>query len=365
MTQKKYPTSRQFNAELSKGLKGNIFLFIGEEEGEKDKTINSILRIKFSDEEQRSQNCGKYYISDDKDRMLEFMSAADFILSGSMFSNTRVCVIRNIENIETNDKVKNIIDDIFTQAPDGTIIIMTCMANKVPGIIGKKYEDLVQIVHFWKSFDSDLFNYISKSLRDKKIKFDDKIVPLILELTGNDIKKIDEILDMISIISTDTPLTGALLKDLAGGGIREITIFEFIDSLFLKDKRSLLHLKRLLNEGTAELFILNMIVRQADLIEKYYTYIKEDYSQEEALAKLGFASSKLRREKFVSILKKINRDEIKKIYPYIAKAEYHIKSSGTSRTLVNNPVFVLSSEILSELGFVGLNDYRMMQDSKS
>ena len=47
------------------------------------------------------------------------------------------------------------------------------------------------------------------------------------------------------------------------------------------------------------------------------------------------------------ILKKISRDEIKAIYPYIAKAEYHIKSSGTSRALVNNPVFVLSSEILS------------------
>ena len=364
MTQKKYPTSKQFNAELSKGLKGNMFLFIGEEEGEKDKIINSILNLKFKDEDERSQNCGKYHISDDKDRMQEFMSAADFILSGSMFSNNRVCIIRNIEKIETNDSVKNIIDDIFTQTPDGTIIIMTCMANKVPGIIGKKYEDLVQIVQFWKNFDSDLFNYISKTLRNNRVKFDDRMVPLILELTGNDIKKIDEMLDMISIISIDTPLTGALLKDLAGG-IREITIFEFIDSLFLKEKRSLLHLKRLLNDGTAELFILNMIVRQADLIERYYNYIKDDHSHEEALAKLGLAASKLRREKFVSILKKISRDEIREIYPYIAKAEYHIKSSGTSRTLVNNPVFVLASEILSELGFVGLNDYRMMQDSKS
>ncbi|MCL2156354.1 MAG: hypothetical protein FWH53_11880 [Leptospirales bacterium] len=345
MIQKKYQTSKQFNAELSKGLKENIFLFIGEEEGEKDKTINSILNLKFGNEEERSQNCGKYHIGEDKEKMSEFMSAADFILSGSMFSNNRVCIIRNIENIDAKDNVKNIIDDIFTSTPDGTIIIMTCMANKVPAIIGKKYEDSLHVVQFWKNFDSDLFNYISKSLRDKKIKFDADIIPLIIELTGNDIKKIDEILDMISLISIDTPLSSGLLRDLAGG-IREITVFEFIDSLFLKERRSLLHLKKLLNENTAELFILNMIIRQADQIERYYNFIENDQSHEEALTRLGLAASKRRKEKFTAILRKINRVELKEIYPYIAKAEYKIKSSGASYTIVNNPVFILASEIL-------------------
>ena len=345
MNQKKYQTSKQFNAELSKGLKSNFFLFIGEEEGEKDKIINSILNLKFSDEDERIQNCGKYYISDDKDRMSEFMSAADFILSGSMFSNNRVCIIRNIEKIDASDTVKNVLEDIFTSTPAGTIIIMTCMANKVPGLIGKKYEDLVQIVQFWKNFDSDLFNYISKSLRNMKIKLDDKLIPLILELTGNDIKKIDEMLEMISMVSIDIPINSALLRDLAGG-IREITVFEFIDSLFLKEKKSLLHLKKLLSEDTAELFILSMIIRQVELIEKYFSFIENNQTHEDALVRLGLGASKRRKETFTSILKKISSDEIKKIYPYIAKADYKIKSSGASQTIINNPIFILSSEIL-------------------
>jgi DNA polymerase III delta subunit len=345
MNQKKYQTSKQFNAELSKGLKSNVFLFIGEEEGEKDKIINSILNMKFTDEDERIQNCGKYHISDDKDRLSEFMSAADFILSGSMFSNNRVCIIRNIEKVDANESVKNIIDDIFTSTPAGTIIIMTCMTNKVPTLIGKKYEDLVQIVQFWKNFDSDLFNYIRKKLNDMRIKFDDKLIPLILELTGNDIKKIDEMLDMISMVSIDMPLNSGLLKDLAGG-IRDITVFEFIDSLFLKEKRSLLHLKKLINEDTAELFILNMIIRQADLIEKYYNFIENNQNHEDALVRIGLGPSKRRKDTFTAILQKISRDELKEIYPRIAKAEYKIKSSGASQTLVNNPIFILSSEIL-------------------
>ncbi|MCL1865077.1 MAG: hypothetical protein FWF73_04625 [Spirochaetes bacterium] len=345
MLQKKYQTSKQFNVELTKGSKDKIFLFIGEEEGEKDKIINSILNMKFNDEEERAQNCGRYYIGDDKDRMSEFVSAADFALAGSMFSNNRVCIIRNLDKIEVNDRAKNIIDDIFTSTPEGTIIIITCMTNKVPALIDKKYESLLHIVQFWKNFDSDLVSYINKSLRNLKVKFDDNIVPLILELTGNDIKKIDEMLDMISMISIDTPLSNALLKDLAGG-IRDISIFEFIDSLFLKEGQSLLHLKKLLNEDTNELFILNMIIRQMELIEKYYNLIEDKQSHETALTKLGLAASKRRMERFTSILKKINREELKRIYPHIAKAEYQIKSSRASNTLINNPIFTLSSEII-------------------
>jgi DNA polymerase III delta subunit len=345
MAQKRYQTSKQFNAELSKGLKGKLFLFIGEEEGEKDKVINSILNLKFSDEEERIQNCGKYHISDDKNGLAEFISAADFALSGSMFSSNRVCIIRNLEMIGANDHTKNIIGDIFTSTPDGTIIIMTCMSNKLPGLIDKKYEDILQIVHFWKNFDSDLFSYINRSLKDLRIKLDDNIAPLILELTGNDIKKIDEMLNMISLVSADIPINSGLLRDLAGG-IKDTSVFEFIDSLFLKDGRALLHLKKLLNENTAELFILNMIVREMELIERYYNLTESDLTHEEALTRLGFAGSKRRSDSFTSILKKAGKDELKKIYPRIAKAEYQIKSSGASNTLINNPIFILSSEIL-------------------
>ena len=58
-----------------------------------------------------------------------------------MFSNNRACIIRNIENIKINDAVKNIMDDMMTSAPEGTVIIMTSMANQAPAWIEKKYEE--------------------------------------------------------------------------------------------------------------------------------------------------------------------------------------------------------------------------------
>jgi len=345
MALKKHQTSKQFSSELSKGNNEKVFLFLGEEEGDKDKIISKMLSNIFKDTGERLQNTGKYYINEDKNTQEEFTAAADFALSGSMFSNSRACIIRNIENIKLNDTVKNIMEEMMTSTPEGTIIIMTSMANQAPAWIEKKYEDRVHIVQFWKNFDSDLLTYIRKNLTDKKISFDEKIITLLVELTGNDIKKIDEMLEMIYMTSKDTPVNEALIRDIAGE-IREITIFEFIDSLFLKERRSLLYLKKLLDEGTAELLILNMIIRQADSLEKYYTLLDEKNNQDEAFAKLGLAAAKLKREKFIAMLKKTGRENLRKIYPLIAGAEYSIKSSGIGSSVISNPVFVLASEML-------------------
>jgi len=344
MALKKYPASRQFTAELEKGVKEKVFLFLGEEEGEKDKVINTMLSRIFKNNEDRVQNTGRYYINEDKNSQEDF-TAADFALSGSMFSDRRACIIRNIENIKVNDTVKNIMDDMMTSIPDGTLIIMTSSANQAPAWIEKKYESIVHTVQFWKNFDSDLLNYIRKNLNDKKITFEDRIIHLLIALTGNDIKKIDEMLDMISLTAKDVPLNETLIRDLAGE-MREITVFEFTDSLFLKEKKSLLFLKKLLDDGTAELLILNMITRQADTIEKYYTLLDEKNNREEALAKLGLATSKLKQEKFTSMIKKTDRENLKKIYPLAAKAEYSLKSSSTGASIISNPVFILASEIL-------------------
>ncbi len=345
MALKKYPTSKLFAAEIAKGFKGKIFLFLGEEEGEKDKVISTMLGHVFRKDEDRIQNTGKYYLNEDKNTQEEFTAAADFALSGSMFSNSRACIIRNIENIKLNDAVKNIMDDMMTSTPEGTVIIMTSMANQAPAWIEKKYEDRVSIIQFWKNFDSDLLTYIRKYLNEKKISFDDRIIPLIIELTGNDIKKIDEMLDMISLTSKDMTLSESLVRDLAGE-IREITVFEFVDSLYLKEKRSLSYLKKIIDDGTAELLILNMIIRQADAIEKYYILLDEKNNQEEAFTKLGLAGAKLKREKFTAILKRTSRPDLKRIYPLIAKTEYSLKSASIGSSIISNPVFVLASEML-------------------
>lgn len=346
MSQKKFPTSKQFASEIKKGLKHSIYLFLGEAEGDKDKLINQMIEQHFPDSEERRNNTGRFFINQDKNSAEELLAAADFAMSGSMFSAKRVCIIRNFENVKSNDTTKPVIKDMISGLADGTVMIITSSENKLPPLLDKFPDNVIHTVQFWKQFDSDLFTYIKKTLTDKNISIEERYIPLILELTGSDICKIDELVDMIGYSAGDMKVTDSVIRDLAGD-VKEMNVFDFTDSLFRKDKRSLLFLRRLLEEGTAELLILNMILRQADSLEKYYGFLDSKLGQDEALLKLGLASSKIRREKFIEISRRFTRENLKKLYPLAARAEYMIKSSGAANSLAGNPVFVLAAEIIA------------------
>jgi len=346
LTQKKFPTSKQFALEIKKGIKHSIYLFLGEAEGDKDKLINQMLEQHFTDPEERRNNTGRFFINEDRNSGEELIAAAGFAMSASMFSTKRVCIIRNFENVKSNEQSKTVIKDMISGLAEGTVMIITTSDNKPPALLDKFTDSEIHIVQFWKQFDNELFSYIKKSLTDKGISIEDRHIPLILDLTGSDIRKIDELIDMIGYSAGDIKLTDSVIRDLAGD-VKEMNVFDFIDSLFRKDKRSLLYLRRLIEEGTAELLILNMILRQADSLEKYYGFLDSKLGQDEALMKLGLASSKIRREKFIEISRRFTRENIKKLYPLAARAEYMIKSSGTANSLAGNPVFVLAAEIVA------------------
>lgn len=346
MAYKKYPNSKQFIKELNKGLTGSIYLFLGEEEGEKDKVINTMLGIVFGDSPDRYNNTGRFHITDEKNSYDQFIQAADFAMTGSMFSDKKVCIIRNIDLLKQSEASKNTINDMITGIAEGTLVVITSSKNQPPPFLTKNFEDKISIIQFWKYFDSDLYTYIARSLKEKKIDFEENIIPLLIEYTGNDIKKIDEAIDTLEYTSGDTQVSPEIIKQLVGY-TREITVFDFIDSLFLKEKRSLEFLKKLLELGTAELLILNLITKQAETMEKYYTLIEESSSPDEAMKKVGMAAPQKRRDKFYATSSKFNIEKIKKIFYFIAASEYAIKSKTPGNSIVSRPVFVLATEILS------------------
>mgnify|MGYP001465168415 CR=1 FL=1 len=329
MSLKRYPVSKQLFTELHSGIKHRAFLLLGEEEGEKDKAVKLILDRVFGDSPDRQLNTGRFILADDKTGRDELMAAADFVMGGSMFSSARVCVVRNLHNLKFNDDVKTLVGDMINGMPDGTILVMTSTENQPPAFIEKEHGGLFHIVQFWKYFDQDLMNYIRKTLTDRRIDFHERVVPLIIELASGDIRRVDEIIDMTAYSGSGVQVTEEMVRELAGD-VRDVSVFEFTDMLFRKEKKSLTLLKLLLDEGIAELLILSMITRQADMLEKYYRLRNEQLTADEALAKIGLAGSKLRREKFNAIARRFTPDDLKRTYPLIARAEYMLKSGGAS-----------------------------------
>lgn len=346
MSQKNFPNSKQFFQNIKKGITHNIYLFAGEAEGDKDKAINALLSMLFQSEEDKNNNTGKFFIFEDRSSDDEILAAVDFALSFSMFSPKKACIIRNLDNIKTNDKNKKLIKELTEELPESTMLIITISSKDVPSYLSHIPESKMAVFQFWKQFDSDLINYIKVETKNKKIPIEEKFIYLILELAGNDIKKIDTILDMVQYLSLskDIEITESLIRDLAGD-IKDVTIFDFTDSLFLKEKRSLTILKKLLNEGTETLFIINMIIRQLEFLDKYFLLIKSGLAEDEVLKKIGI-QGKLKKEKFIDSTRLFNDEKIKTIFAIAAKAEYLAKSGSAKTNLLSNPAFILSTEIL-------------------
>jgi len=342
---KKYPNSKQFDKGLRRNLKSQLYLFTGEEEGEKDKIITKMIGIHLNGEENTSEYTGRYYLTDDRNIMDEFIAAAEYTQSSSMFSSKKIVILKNIDKLKSSSQNSILIEELFTQLPEDTVLIMTIAKNSIPAFIEKAFPENGEIIQFWKFLENDLFNYIQKSLNDKGLKPDSEAINTIIELTGNDIKKIDEAINMLYYSGSDIRVDAHTVKQIIGD-TREITVFEFIDHLFSGSRKTLSILSHILDEGVADLLILNMILRQTDLIEKYYLLIDNHQSPDEALKKIGVAFSKPRKDKFMSFTKKIKRQFIPKIYPLIARTDFKIKSGQSGESKISNPIFELSEKIL-------------------
>jgi DNA polymerase III delta subunit len=337
MAYQKFPNSKQLIAELNSNKLESIYLFLGEEEGEKDKIINKIIDMKIKIQDEKSYSTRRFHMESG-----ELQDAAEFAMTASMFSESKVCVILNIDSLKIKSDDKRVLNELLNTLPDSNIIIMTSQENQPPSIIDKKESKNIKTVQFWRFFDNDISTYIISSIRKKDMKIDIPAVNHLINLTGRDIKKIDEALEILTD-SGEKSITPGIIK-IYISDTKDVTVFEFVDSLFQKDKNCYLQLAKVLDNGTHELALLQLIMKQAELIEKYNHLTGTDLNSEAAMQQIGINPRNTKT--FLESAKRFPSDSIKIIFPLIHEADKRIKSTGFSNNLASNPVFELVTNML-------------------
>ncbi len=332
----KYPNAKQFKRELDGDRLEQRYLFLGEEEGEKDKCINRIMVMAFDDPAERALATGRFHMEND-----EFMSGADFILSTPLFSSRRVCVLYNIDSLPSG-KLGRPFRDMVQDIPDQSILILTTREVRPPAIMTPVLERF-KVVQFWRYFDNDIHNYIIAAMRKLGLTIEDRALDLLVERTGNDIKKIDDALDMIRYSGKTGPVDADLIKNCIDD-VRDASVFDFVDTLFRKDTRALALCKKVREDETPELRILYLIMRQAEMMETFYALVEEGVSPEEAMSQAGVYSKN--REKFWRYTETFPRDRLRRVFALISGADYALKSGSASKELITSPVFNLVSDML-------------------
>ncbi len=340
MTYQRYPNSKQLAAELNSGRLESVYLFLGEEEGEKDKIIDRITDMKIRSEDEKKYSTRRFHLETG-----EFEDAAEFALSASMFSESKICIMLNVDSLKSKGSDKALLKEVINSLPETNVLIMTSQENKPPTVIDVKDMKKLKIVQFWRLFDSDISAYIINSIKKKNMKIEIAAVNDLINLTGRDIKKVDEAIEML-LESGEKAVTAGLIKEYISD-TKDVSIFEFVDSLFRKDINCFRELAKVLDNGIHELALLKIIMRQAELIEKYNDLTKKDLNSEAAIQQIGIIPRNAKS--FLECAKRFPSDSINKVFPLIQETDRRIKSSGYSNNLASNPIFGLVTDIITGL----------------
>jgi DNA polymerase III subunit delta len=331
----KYPNAKQFKRDLDSDRLERMYLFLGEEEGEKDKCINRIIVMAFNDPAERVHATGRFHIEND-----EFLNAADFALSPSMFSSRRLCVMYNMDGMAA--KHGALFQDMMQNLPDTALLIMTSREIRPPAFMTAVLEK-IHVVQFWRYYDSDIHNYVTAGIRKLGLVIDDRAVDILIGRTGNDIKKIDDAIDMIRFsgetgkIGPDTIMN--FIDDL-----KEASVYDFVDALFRREPRALPLARKVIEDGTPDLRIIYQVLRVAEMIETYFSCMDGGMGPEEAMNKAGVYSKN--RDRFRRYAEIFSRERLKRVFALISRTDYRLKSGGASKGLLSNPVFTLATDIL-------------------
>ncbi|HSV98034.1 MAG TPA: DNA polymerase III subunit delta [Spirochaetota bacterium] len=337
MDKKRFPIARELYAELDKKRVARAYLFLGEDEGEKDKAVRRIAALVLSGPG-AEHSLGRFHCE-----MGELMQAADFTLNRSMFSDARICVLLNIDAIPAGAANTALLAEVFGSLSDSTVLVMTTRANSPPGRIGASAIPGMKVYHFWPPFENDLVAYIVRALEPEGISIDARPARALVDLLGRDVRAVDGALEKLRNAGV-ARVTEETVRSLIGGE-KDYSLFEFVDALYRGDRSSPGLLKNLIENNCPELLILNQMARQADSIERYHLAVRAGDGEDEALQK---ASVPPRAGKaFLELARRNPIIKIKRIYPLLHKADFALKSYRVSKSVVAGPLFDLSREMLA------------------
>ena len=219
---------------------------------------------------------------------------------------------------------------------------MTSSLNKIPDIIPKPFHAKIKTVQFWKFFDSDFIKYINIAAQKAGINISNSAIPLLMEKTGNNIKKLDEAIDIIKFYSQGQPINHNDISKLINDGDKT-SIYEFINQLFCKNSKSLTMLKNLLEDGIPEGRIIFEILKHLDKIEKYHQYLKTGLRSNEAATKCGIFTKNI--EIFIIHTRSFYENKVHKIYSDTIKCDL-IRKMQNRPKFISSPLLQLVNEIV-------------------
>lgn len=335
----KFPNSKIAAQSLSRGELATSYLFLGEELGEKERFISIIADLYFGKKTPAEQRLISTFFAQNG----EVPAAAGFALSSSMFDPKKICVLSDIEKVSVKGE-QILVADMVRDLPDSTLLVLLSGDNNPPKYLSEETIGQMQPVVFWRLFENELQNHIMQSFKDKGRIIETAAARRIVSLTGRDLKKVNAAIDRVLIGTEENPVSEQTVISLIADE-KEISIFELTDAILKRRKDSFRLLRKVLDEGSADLQILALLEREAKRIELYHDLKGKGLSHDDAIGELHINPKGM--DDFLAYLRVFPEQGIREFMVLLSKADYAAKSSSYSSSILSGPVAGLIASTLA------------------
>lgn len=188
-------------------------------------------------------------------------------ISASPFlGEKRLVVLKDFQTHQKADSKKDL-KEVIEKLPDSTILVLS--ESKMPDKRSSLYKFLVQnatLKPFSKPDGASLTKWILTRAQKHGANLDFSTAGTLAAVVGDDLWKIDNEIQKLSLYSEGQPITKAMIDELVVGNIDQ-NIFEMTDRLAKKDLAGTLSLfRKLHDQGHESPYLFAMVVRQFRLM---------------------------------------------------------------------------------------------------
>lgn len=297
-----------------------IYLLLGPEEGKKK---DEIKKIENSIQKKIGEAPEKHHFYPFEKKISEVIS---LMKNGSLFSNHKLVIISNAEEIKKKADVDLIID-ICKNPVKGNTLILKSDNNSIDKKIEKVIKKENKII-FWEMFENQKKGWITSYFQNFKQKIDPNAVDHLLEMVENNTQELKIACEKISFFFDEGKLITEDDIDAYLYHSREESVFTLFEKMALKDLEGALEInsKLSLSSDSTPIAIVSGLLWQFKKLLNIKIMINQRVQINDALFKQGVKGKK-NQANYQAALRNYSLHELQKIILIISDHDFMLRNA--------------------------------------
>ncbi|MEW5803230.1 MAG: DNA polymerase III subunit delta [bacterium] len=315
----------EFKRRINEGTVDPLYLFTGDEPYLIDQAV-SLIKSHALPKEEEQENFHTFSADDlDMDSFLALVQTLPLVGKG------RVIVLKGVEKVKKAD-ADRLLQILQRKHPSLCLVLM---AEKIDG--RTKLAEIIKkaavLVHFYKLFEDKVPSWIVQRVKESGKVISLPLAQLMAQMVGNDLCRIESELTKIYLyMGRDSQITQEHLV-IVSGESRIFSVFDLVRNLGEKNVESSLRiLDKLMEEGTSQVLLLAMIVRQFRQIYLARSIMERGGGMPEVVGALRIPPTFARQ--IAEQAKSFSSERLQTLYGRFLKTDLALKSSSCHPRLI-------------------------------